>query len=94
MKRATWNVSGTQGSLSLQRWANMLKLIRDSHMELTGTKVDDTGFPLPEAATIAMHNDCKCFAAPGTGPRVAFLVRSNLVPHILEVIYAPLTYLR
>ena len=47
----------------------------------------DPGFPLPEAATTALHSDYKCYAAPSGGPRVAFLAKNTLVPHILEVVY-------
>ena len=45
--------------------------------------------PLPEAATTALQNDCKCYASPGNGPHVAFLVKNHIVPHILGVIYSP-----
>ena len=47
------------------------------------------GFPLLEAATIALNNEYKCYTAPGTEPRVAFLVRNRVVPHVLETLYSP-----
>ena len=41
---------------------------------------------MPEAATTALNNNYKCYAAPGTESRVAFIVRHIVVPHILETL--------
>ena len=44
---------------------------------------------MPEAATTALNNNYKCYAAPGNEPRVAFIVRNTVVPHVLETLYSP-----
>ena len=44
---------------------------------------------MPEAATTTLNNNYKCYAAPGNEPRVAFIVRNTVVPHVLETIYSP-----
>ena len=89
MKLALWNVQGAQGTLTLQRWANILQLIHECGVSLAGIQEYNPGFPLPEAATTALQNDYKCYASPVNGPRVAFLFRNHIVLHILEVIYSP-----
>ena len=43
-------------------------------------------FPPP---TTAPNNDYKCYAAPGTEPRIAFLIRNAMVRHVLETLYSP-----
>ena len=55
---------------------------------MVGIQEYNPGFPLLEAATTARQSDYKCYAAPGTGPRMAFLVRNHTVPNILETIYS------
>ena len=49
----------------------------------------DPCFPKPDAATTSLNNNYKCYAAPGTEQRVAFIVRHVVVPHILETLYSP-----
>ena len=66
IKLATRNVQGAHGTLSLQSWANILYSVKDCHIELCGIQKYDPGFPLPEAATTALQNNYKCYAAPGT----------------------------
>ena len=87
MKVATWNVQGAQGSLSLQRWPNIPRLVKVCHIDLCGIQEYDPSFPLPEARTTYLQDDYKCYAAPSGGPRVAFLAKNALVLHILEVVY-------
>ena len=75
-------------SLSLQRWANILHLVSDYHIDLCGIQEYDAGFPLPRrqpplsATTIsiirARHGN------PGGRPG-----QNTLVPHVLEVVYSP-----
>ena len=89
MKVATWNIQGAQGTVSLQRWTSVLHLIHQCCIELRGIQEYNPGFPLPEAATTALNNEYKCYVAPGTEPRVAFLVRNTVVPHVLETVYSP-----
>ena len=89
MNLATWNIQGAQGTVSLQRWASVLHLIQQCRIHLCCTQEYNPGFPLPEAATTALNNDYKCFAAPGTEPRIAFLVRNTIVPHVLETLCSP-----
>ena len=48
-----------------------------------------TGFSPTRAATTALSNDYKCYTAPGTEPRIAFLVRNAVVPHVLKTIFSP-----
>ena len=45
--------------------------------------------PILEAATTTLSNGYQCCTAPGTEPRIAFLVRNAVVPHVLETIYSP-----
>ena len=78
MKLATWKAQGAQGTLSLQRWANVLYLVRDRHR--CGIQEYDPRFPLPEAATTALKSNYKCYAASGTRPRVASLAKNTMVP--------------
>ena len=75
--------------MSLQRWSNIVHLVSDCRTDLCGIQEYDPGFPLPEAATTALHNDYKCYAAPGMGPRMAFLAKNTLVSHKLGVIHSP-----
>ena len=82
MKLATWNIQGAQGTVSLQRRASVLHLIQQCRIDLCGIQEYNPGFPLPEEATTGLNNDYKSFAAPGTEPRIAFLVRNAMVPHI------------
>ena len=89
MKLATWNIQGAQGSVTLQRWASVLHLISLCHIDLCGIQEYNLCFPLPEAATTALNSDYKCCAAPGNEPRVAFLIRNTVVPHVLEALYSP-----
>ena len=89
MKLMIWSVQGAQGTLRLQRWANILHLVKDRHIDLCGIQQYDPGFPLPEAATTAPQHNYKCYAAPMTEPRVAFLAKNSLVPQMLEVVYSP-----
>ena len=74
MKLASWNIQGAQGSVSLQRWANTLHLISQCRIDLCGIQEYHPGFPKPEAATTALNNDYKCYAAPGTEPQIASMV--------------------
>ena len=89
MKLATWIIQGAQGSVTLQRWASAHHLISHCRVDLCCVQEYNPCFPMPEAATTALHNDYKCYAAPGTDPRVAFVVRNSVVPHILETLYSP-----
>ena len=89
MKLASWNIQGAQGSVSLQCWANTLHLTSQCRIDLCGIQEYNPCFPKPEAATTALNNDYKWYAAPGTKPRVAFIVRNIVVPHILETLYSP-----
>ena len=89
MKLATWIIQDAQGAVSLQRWASVLHLIQQCRIDLCGIQEYNPGFPLPEAATTALKNDYKCYAAPGTEPRIPFLVRNALVPHGFETLYPP-----
>ena len=89
MKLATWHIQGAQGSVTLQRWASTLHLISQCRIDLCGIQEYNPCFPKPEAATTALNNDYKCYAALGTEPRVAFIVRNTVVPHILETLYSP-----
>ena len=75
--------------MTLQRWASVLHLIQQCRIDLGGIQEYNPGFPLPEAATTALNNEYKCYAAPGTEPRVALLVRNTVVPHALEALYSP-----
>ena len=88
MKLATWNIQGAQGSVTLQRWAGALHLISQCRIDLCGIHEYNPCFPEPEAATTALNNNYKCYAEPGTEPRVAFIVRNTVVPHILETLYS------
>ena len=67
----------------------MLHLIQQCRIDLCGIQEYDPGFPLPEAATTALKNNYKCYAAPGTEPQIAFLVRNAMVLHVLETLYSP-----
>ena len=89
MKLATWNIQGAQGSVTLQRWASALHQISQCRINLCGIQEYNACFPKPEATTTALNNIYKCYAAPGTEPRVAFIVRNTVVPHILETLYSP-----
>ena len=89
IKLGTWNIQGAQGTVSLQRWASVIHPIQQCRIDLCGIHDYNPGFPLPEAATTALNNDHKCYAAPGTEPRIAFLVRNTMVPHVLETLYSP-----
>ena len=89
MKLATWNIQGAQGSVTLPRWASVLHLIKQCRIDLCGIQEYNPCFPLPEAAATALNNDYKCYAAPGNEPRVAFLIRNNVVTHVLETLYSP-----
>ena len=89
MKLATWNIQGAQGSVTLQRWASVLHLVKQCSIDLCGIQEYNPCFPLPEAATTALNNDYKCYAAPGNESRVAFLIRNTVVPHVLEMLYSP-----
>ena len=89
MKLASWNIQGAQGSVSLQRSATTLHLISQCRIDLCGIQEYNPCFPKPEAATTALNNDYKCYAAPGTEPRIAFIVRNPVVPHTLETLYSP-----
>ena len=89
MKLAAWNIQGAHGTVSLQHWASVLHLIQRCRIDLCGIQEYNPGFPLPEAATTALNNDYRCYAAPGTEPGIAFLVRNVMVPHVLETLYSP-----
>ena len=89
MKLATWNIQGAQGSVTLQRRASALQLISQCRIDLCGIQEYNPCFPMPEAATTALNNDYKCYAAPGTDPQVAFIVRNTVVPNILQTLYSP-----
>ena len=89
MKLATWNIQGAQGSVTLQRWASVLHLISQCRIDLCGIQEYNPCLPMPEAATTALNNDYKCYAAPGNESRVAFIVRNTVVPHVLETLYSP-----
>ena len=91
MKLATWNIQGAQGSVTLQRWASALHLINQCRINLCGIQEYNPCFPMQagrQAATTALNNNYKCYAAPGTEPRVAFIVHNTVVPHILETLYS------
>ena len=60
MKPATWNIHGTQGTVSLQRWAIVLHLIQQCGIDLCGIQEYNPGFPLPETATTALNKGYKC----------------------------------
>ena len=81
-----WNVHGAKGSLCLQWWSNIIHLVSNRSVEKCGMQEYDPAYPLPEAATAALHNEYKCYAAPGTGLRLAVLAKDTGVPHILEII--------
>ena len=66
----------------------MLQCIRD-RIDIAGIQGYNPGFPLPEAATTALHTSYKCYAASGTEPRVAFPVCNAVEPYVLETIYSP-----
>ena len=89
MNLASWNIQGAQGSVSLQRWTSTLHLISRCRIDLCGIQEYNPCFPKPRAATTALNNDYKCYAAPWTERRVAFIVRNPVVPHILETLYSP-----
>ena len=89
MKLATWDTEGAQGSVTLQRWASALQLISQCRIDLCGIQEYNPCFPKSEAATTALNNNYKCYAAPRTEPRLAFIVRNTVVPHILETFYSP-----
>ena len=89
MKLATSNIQGAQGSVALQALATVLHLISQCRIDLCGIQEYNPCFPMPEAATTALNNDYKCYAVPGNEPRVAFIVRNTVVPHVLETIYSP-----
>ena len=89
IKFSTCNIQGAQGCVTLQRWASALHLISHRRIDLCGIQQYNPSFPMPEAATTALNNNYKCYAVPGTEPRVAFIVRNNVVPHILETLYSP-----
>ena len=61
----------------------MLQLIQQCRIDLCGIQELNLGFILPEVATTALNNDCLCYAAPDTEPRIAFLVRNVVVGHVL-----------
>ena len=65
-----------------------LQRLRDCRIDIARIWDYNPGFPLPDAATAALHTSFKCHAAPGTGPRVAFPVRNTVEPYILETIYS------
>ena len=46
-------------------------------------------FPAAGAATTAINNVYKRYAAPRNEPRVAFLIRDTVVSHVLETLYSP-----
>ena len=77
------------GSLSPQLWSNIIHLVSDCRIDICGIQEYDPRFPLPKAATTALHNNYKCKAAPSTGPMVALPAKDTTVPHILEVIASP-----
>ena len=89
MKLVTWNIQGAQGSVTLPRRASVLHPIKQCRIDLCGIQEYNPCFPLPEAATTALNNDYKCYAAPGNEPRAAFLIRNNVVTHVLETLYSP-----
>ena len=89
MKLATWNIQGAQGSVTLQRWASVLHLIKQCRIDLNGIQIYNPCFPLLEATTTALNNDYKCYAASRKEPRVTFLIRITVVPHALETLYSP-----
>ena len=89
MKLPTWNIQGAQGTVSLQRSGNVLPLIQQCRIDLCGMPEYNPGFSLLEAATTTLNNNYNCYAAPSIEPRVAFLVRNVLVPHIIETRYSP-----
>ena len=80
MKLAMWIVQGTQGTLSPQRYANILHQVREYHIDLCDVYEYDLGFPPPEATTNALQNNFKCYAAPGTELRVALFAKFDLSP--------------
>ena len=88
MKPATRNIQRAQGSVTLQRWASVLHLISQCRIDLCGIQEYNPCFPMPEATTTALNNDYKCYAAAGNKPRVAFIVRNTVVPHVLETLYS------
>ena len=67
----------------------MLHLISQCRIELCGIQEYNLYFPLPEAATTALNDDYKCYAAPGNEPRVAFIICNTVVPHVIETLYSP-----
>ena len=89
MKLAMWNIQGAQGTVRQQRWASVLHLVQQCRIDRCGIQEYKPGFPLPEAATTVINNEYKCYAARGNEPRVAFLVRNTVVPHVLETLYSP-----
>ena len=88
MKLATWNIHGAQCTVSLQCWTSVLHLIRQGRIYLCTIQGYNLGFELPEAPTTTLNNDYKCYAAPGTEPQIAFLVRNAMVPQVLETFYS------
>ena len=54
-----------------------------------GIQEYNPGSPLPEAATTTLKNDYKFYVTPGTEPRIVFLVRNAMVPHVVETLYSP-----
>ena len=89
MKLVTWNIQRAQGSVTLLRWASVLHLISQCRIDPCGIQEYNPCFPMPEAATTALNNNYKCYAAFGNEPRVAFIVRPTVVPHVLETLYSP-----
>ena len=70
-------------------FSTLLHLVQQCRSDLCGIQEYNPGFPLPEASTTTLNNEYKCYVAPGNEPRVAFLVRNTLVPHVLETLYSP-----
>ena len=68
MKLATWNMQGAQSSVTLQRWASVLHLISECRIDFCSIQEYNPCFPMPEAATTALNNNYKCYAAPGIEP--------------------------
>ena len=47
MKLATWNIQGAQGTVSLQRLANVLHLIQQCRIDVRGIREYNRVFPYP-----------------------------------------------
>ena len=76
---------GCKGKPQPAAVANITQVVRKCRIDLIGIHDYHLGFALLEAANIALHNDYKCYVAPGHEPHMAFLVCNALVPFILEV---------